>query len=84
MAKKAQLTASLPKLAVTPEIRERIEKVADLAEVGMADVVRDCIEAVLPEIERQLGIVQPADVETRIPVVESRAAGCAWGLPLQG
>lgn len=57
MALKAKLTASLPKLAVTPTLRDRVQAVADRVEVGMSEVVRDCIEAALPNFELQLGLV---------------------------
>jgi hypothetical protein len=62
MAKKAQLTESLPKLSVTPEMRRRVQAVADAAEVGMSDVVRDCIVAMLPGIELQLGLIDLDDL----------------------
>lgn len=63
MARTAKLTSSLPKLAVTPELRDRVEAVADAAEVGMSDVVRDCIMAVLPSLELQLGLVEIEDID---------------------
>jgi hypothetical protein len=63
MAIKARLTASLPKLAVDPATRDRIQRSADVAEVSMADVVRSCIEAALPRIELQLGVVTLDDLD---------------------
>lgn len=92
MARKAQLTASLPKLAVSEEMRRRVQAVADVAEVSMADVARDCIEAQLGTLELQLGLVTLDDLEDHAlaalglvrneepdePVKEDRAANC-WG-----
>lgn len=92
MAKKAQLTESLPKLAVSPTTRQRVNAVADAAEVSMADVVRDCIENTLPSLELQFGLVDLDDLgedalaafglqRTPEPVKENRAAGCFGGPP---
>ena len=85
MAKKAQLTESLPKLAVSPEMRRRVDAVAEAGEVSMADVVRDCIEHTLPLLELQLGVVDLDDLEETpdpTPAREDRAAGCFGGPPL--
>lgn len=89
MAKRAQLTAALPKLAVRPELRDRVARVADLAECGMSDIVRDCIEAQLPSIELELGVTTLEDFDdvqlaalglARVPEEPiSRAAGCFGG-----
>ncbi len=87
MAKKAHLTESLPKLAVDPELRRRVEGVADAAEVGMADVQRDCLEAGLPALELQFGLVDLDDVVEDVPAVikkEDRSAGCFGGPPAAG
>jgi len=84
MAKKAQLTESLPKLAVSPEMRKRVDAVAEAGEVSLADVVRDCIEHTLPLMELQLGLVDLDDVEETpemTPLREDRAAGCFGGPP---
>ena len=92
MAKKAHLTDSLPKLAVSPEMRKRVEAVADAAEVSMADIERICIGASLPTLELQYGLVDLDDLEDDAlealglqrapePVKENRAAGC-FGAPV--
>lgn len=57
MAVTAKLTESLPKLAVSPEMRARVQAVADKVEVGMSEVVRDCISEALPKFELALGLV---------------------------
>lgn len=78
MARKAQLTDSLPKLAVSPEMRQRVQKVADAAEVGMADIQRDGLALILPLLEVQYGLGDWEDeIVTEADVVrEDRAAGC--------
>ena len=88
MARKAQLTESLPKLAVSSELRARVEAVANAAEVSMADVERDCLLATLPTMELQLGLVDLDDLEEdqlkelglaprpAPPALENRAANC--------
>ena len=77
MARKAQLTDSLPKLAVDPETRRRVEAVAEAAEVGMADIQRDGLALLLPMLELQYGLVPLEDVEeAEDRIRDDRAVGC--------
>jgi hypothetical protein len=98
MAVVKKYSATLP-VQLTPEWKARVAAVADhpAVLVGMAEVVRDCIEAALPGIELQLGIRTLDDLSddelmsygvTRVPQEEepprkeNRAAGCFGGPPL--
>jgi len=88
MAIKKQYTAALP-VQLTPEWRERVKAVADheLVNISVAQVIRDCIEAALPSIEIQLGLLSLEELtdgelaargleRPTAPVREDRAAGC--------
>jgi hypothetical protein len=93
MALKKQYTASIP-VQLTPEWRERVQRVADDERVNlsMAQVIRDCILAALPNFELQLGILEEDDIEDQVEHVreeqaraqgkEDRSAGCFGGPPL--
>jgi hypothetical protein len=92
MAIKKQYTASIP-VQLTPEWRERVQRVADDEQVNlsMAQVIRDCILAALPNFELQLGYIEVDDLkglmdeareEQQSKPREDRSAGCFGGPPL--
>lgn len=71
--------ATLPATRCTAEVRDRVRTAAKTAGVDQADIIRQCIDATLPLIEIQLGLVE---IEEPEPPKENRAAGCFGGPPL--
>ncbi len=88
MAVKKKYTDALP-VQLTPEWRARVKAVADHEQIqdSMAAVIRDCIEAALPNFELGLGLLDldalDDDELARLGVQrepeatpEDRSAGC--------
>lgn len=55
MAVTKRYTQSIP-VQLEPEWRDRVQAACDTAGVSKAEIIRDCIKAVLPSIEVSLGI----------------------------
>lgn len=94
MAVVRKYDATLPKVQVQKELRDRLNRVADDPRVqcSLATVIRDCIEGALPSIELQLGFIeleelldeedpqQPFDPFAEpAPKKEDRSVGCYGG-----
>lgn len=64
MAVVRKYDATLPKVQVPQDLRDRLDRVADDPRVqcSLATVIRDCIEGALPSIELQLGFVELEDL----------------------
>jgi hypothetical protein len=98
MAIVKKYSASVP-VQLEPAWRARLQAVADhpAVEVSLAAIVRHCIEAALPQLELEVGILNVEElddeqlaalgvvrVEEKGPEPDNRAVGCFGGPPKQG
>lgn len=73
--------ATLPATRCTSEMREDVTEVAQAAGLDKADVIRDALEAFLPQAKLALGLIEPelpAGFTVESAPAPAAPAGC-WG-----
>jgi hypothetical protein len=76
MAVTRKYTQSIP-VQLTEHWRDRVTAVCDAANVSKAEIIRTCIETVLPGMEMTLGIASE-EVKAALMAEIAREAGLSW------